>query len=159
MPVIHWSEKPYDDRFYDPEGEGWVVSIEPTETSYGSKSKEHPVFRHALEMLTTYVSEVSSLIQDGEFASVDEEEEVVTIGQQMANQYSDLWETYGTDEWHGEGDREFVKELIWKHLWIRFGDVIQNMEALFPEEHQESRRELGLIDEDEFTDEDPPMWG
>ena len=68
-------------------------------------------------MLTTYVSEASSLIQDGEFASVDEEEEVVTIGQQMANQYSDLWETSGTDEWHGEGDREFVKELIWKHLW------------------------------------------
>ena len=167
-PVIHWSEKPYDDRFYNYEPDGWDVSVESTDTSYGSKSVEHPVFRYAMGMLAGYVGEVANMISQGRYdVSEDELEEYPSlygekdcrksIGTILANQYHEIWESHSTSEWWGEGDSDFVKELVWSYLWDRFfRSVIYELEELFPDEHRQKRKELGLIDE---LDDDAPSWG
>ena len=167
-PVIHWSEKPYDDRFTNYEPDGWDVSVEPTNTSYGSKSAEHPVFRYAMKMLSGYVGVVTNMISQGRYdASENELEEYPekygeegyrkTIGTIIANEYHEIWENYSTSEWWGEGDSDFVKELLWSYLWDRFFlRVIYELEELFPKEHREKRKELGLIDD---INDDAPSWG
>ena len=167
-PVIHWTEKPYDDRFYNYESDGWDVSVEPTDTSYGSKSAEHPVFRHAMEMLVSYVGEVTNMIAEGQYDVCEDDLEEYpdlygdegsrkSVGTILANRYHEIWESHSTEEWWGEGDSEFVKGLVWSYLWDHFFlRVIYEMEELFPEENRQKRKELGLIDE---VGEDAPVWG
>lgn len=167
-PEIHWSEKPYYNRFYNTQPDGWDVSVEPTNTSYGSKSVEHPVFRHAMEMLAGYISEVVNLISQGryeidkdkmdEYRNLYGEEDCrKSVGTILANQYHEIWESHSTSEWWAEGDPEYVKQLVWSYLWDRFfRRVIYELEELFPAEHRQKRKELGLIDD---INDDAPGWG